>query len=161
MHRALIPTLLAVVLAACSSSSVPIEDVPDLPETTPSEVRALLAASERPVVLNVWASWCVPCRSEAPLLREAHAEHGDEVRFVGVAVEDAQRDARAFLAEFGLTGFEHYFDRPGAVPADLGARGVPLTFFFAPGGDLVDLHRGVIDEGALALGIDELRRLGG
>ncbi len=159
---------LAVILAAvgalagaCSAASVPIDDVAVLPETTPAEIGTLLASSDRPVVLNVWASWCIPCRSEAPLLRRAHQEYGDRVRFVGVDVEDAQDDARAFIAEFGLDGFEHYFDRSGAVPRELGGRGVPLTFFFAPGGDLVDLHRGVIDERALALGIDELLARGG
>jgi hypothetical protein len=93
-------------------------------------------------------------------LRAAHAEHGEAVRFIGVDVEDAQDAARSFIAEFGLDGFVHYFDQSGAVPADLGGFGVPLTFFFAPGGELTSLHRGVIDEASLALGIDELRRGG-
>jgi cytochrome c biogenesis protein CcmG/thiol:disulfide interchange protein DsbE len=119
---------------------------------------ALLAASDRPVVLNVWASWCIPCRSEAPLLRQAQAEFGNRVRFIGVDLRDQQDAARAFIAEFGLAAFEHYFDASGGVPADLGAVGVPHTFFFAPGGDLVFHHAGVIDEGALALQIDELLR---
>jgi cytochrome c biogenesis protein CcmG/thiol:disulfide interchange protein DsbE len=154
-----ISAVLALLVAACSSSSVPIDDVPELPETTPAQLTELLSESHRPVVLNVWASWCVPCRSEAPLLREAHAEHGTDVRFVGIAVEDGQRNARQFIAEFGLNGFEHYFDETGAVPAALGGRGVPLTFFVAPGGRVHHVHRGVLDERTLAFGIDELRRL--
>jgi cytochrome c biogenesis protein CcmG/thiol:disulfide interchange protein DsbE len=153
-------TVLALTAAACSSASVPVDEVPPLPETSPEEMTALLEASEQPVVLNVWASWCVPCRSEAPLLRTAHAEYGAEIRFVGVAVEDTQRDARGFIAEFGLHGLEHFFDAPGAVPASLGGRGVPLTFFVAPGGDVRAVQRGVLDERTLAFQIDELLRLG-
>jgi cytochrome c biogenesis protein CcmG/thiol:disulfide interchange protein DsbE len=151
--------LLALLAGGCSSS-IDAGDVGPLPPATPQEIRSLLAASPQPVVLNVWASWCIPCRSEAPLLREAHREAGDEVRFIGVDVRDDQDAARAFIAEFGLDGFEHFFDARGAIPADLGGLGVPLTFFFAPGGELLETHRGVIDERTLALQIDELLRLG-
>lgn len=150
----------SLLLTACSQASVSVSEVPELPETSAEDVRSLLAASERPVVLNVWASWCAPCRSEAPLLRAAQAETGDEILFIGVDVRDTQDAAREFIAEFGLGGFEHYFDATGAVPNDLAGRGVPLTFFFAPGGALVTLHSGVIDERTLALQLDELARLG-
>lgn len=159
MRRALRTVTLALAISACSQASIPIDDVARLPETTPAAVRADLAAGTQPVVLNVWASWCTPCRSEAPLLRQAHAEFGDRVRFVGIDVRDSQDGARGFIAEFGLDGFPHLFDATGAVPADLGGRGVPLTFFFAAGGDLVALHSGVIDERTLALQIDELLRI--
>jgi cytochrome c biogenesis protein CcmG/thiol:disulfide interchange protein DsbE len=158
---AVLVTTLALVGTACSSVSIPIDDVPELPPTTPDDVAAILASSERPVVLNVWASWCAPCRSEAPLFRSAHARYGDEIRFIGIAVDDGQTDARRFIAEFGLNGFEHLFDATGAVPANLGRRGVPLTFFYAPGGELLRAHSGVIDERTLALQVDELRLLGG
>ena len=56
-----------------------LEGVPPLPETTPDDVAALLEASDRPVVLNIWASWCIPCRSEAPLLERAAEEFADRV----------------------------------------------------------------------------------
>jgi thiol-disulfide isomerase/thioredoxin len=56
------------------------------------------------VVLNVWASWCPPCRSEAPALQAVSAELTDQdVQFVGVNVRDNETDARAFEQEFGLT----------------------------------------------------------
>lgn len=146
----------AIVLAGCAPASGPMVDL--LPPTTPAEILGLLEASNRPVVLNVWASWCTPCRSEAPLLRAAHRQHGDRVDFIGVAVQDSQDGARRFLAEFDLDGFDHWFDPSGAVPATLGGRGVPITFFYAPGGDLVRIHGGVIDERTLALLIDEISR---
>jgi thiol-disulfide isomerase/thioredoxin len=160
VRRPIIALAALLVLAAGCSSSADVGDVGLLPPATPAEIRSLLAESEQPVVLNVWASWCIPCRSEAPLLREAHREAGDEVRFIGIDVRDEQDAARAFIAEFGLDGFEHFFDPQGAIPADLGGFGVPLTFFFAPGGELLATHRGVIDERTLALQIDELLRLG-
>ena len=156
----LLLTALVLAASACTASSVPIDDVPPLPTTTPEEIRALLAAADQPVVLNVWASWCIPCRSEAPLLRAAAETHGDTIRFVGIDVRDTQNGARSFIAEFGLIGLEHYFDAPGAVPGDLGGRGVPITFFFGPGGTLLSTHHGVIDERTLALQIDELLRGG-
>ncbi len=147
--------LLLLLLAACSQGAGESPSAP-LPEIDPAGMRALLAGSTQPVVVNVWGSWCAPCRSEAPLLRAAQADAGDEVRFVGVAVRDSQGPAREFIDDFGLGGFEHYFDRDSRIPADLGGRGVPITFFFAPGGDLVELHNGIIDERTLALRIDEL-----
>lgn len=147
----------ALVLVACSPS-VDIADVPELPVATSPEIEAVLAASEEPVVLNVWASWCIPCRSEGPLLSRAAREFEDQVRFVGVNVRDTQDGARRFIAEFFPdTPIEHWFDGAGDVPVDLGgSRAVPLTFFYAPGGELVELHTGVLDERTLALQIDEL-----
>ena len=147
---------LMLALTSCGGTSVDVSDVPPRPPTTPAEIRRILADSDRPVVLNVWASWCGPCRSEAPLLRSAVDEHGDAVTFLGIDVRDSQDGARAFIAEFGLDGFPHLFDATGAVPDDLGGFGVPLTFFFHPGGELSLLHSGVIDERTLALQIDEL-----
>jgi thiol-disulfide isomerase/thioredoxin len=56
------------------------------------------------VVLNVWASWCPPCREEAPALQAVATELADEgVRFVGVNVRDNETDAGAFEREFGVT----------------------------------------------------------
>jgi thiol-disulfide isomerase/thioredoxin len=67
------------------------------------------------VVLNVWASWCPPCRSEAPALQAVSAELTDQdVQFVGVNVKDNETDARAFEQEFGLT-YPSIVDTTGAL----------------------------------------------
>jgi cytochrome c biogenesis protein CcmG/thiol:disulfide interchange protein DsbE len=132
----------------------------DLPTTTAEDFEAHLQALDRPAVVNVWASWCLPCRSEAPLLDRAHSEFGGEIEFIGVDVQDSQAGAKEFLAEFGLE-FAHFFDRDRAIPNFYGGLGTPITMFFAPGGDLVSIHNGVIDERTLAINIDELVRLDG
>lgn len=153
---------LALVLTACGGAgSDPPEDVADLPVTDVASFEAHLAALDRPAVVNVWASWCLPCRSEAPLLDEAYSAYGDQIEFIGVDVQDTQDDARAFLAEYGLTGFDHYFDENRSIPNHYLGYGTPITFFFAPGGELIHTHNGVIDERVLALQIDELLSLEG
>jgi cytochrome c biogenesis protein CcmG/thiol:disulfide interchange protein DsbE len=143
-----------LVLVACSNDAADTPDVP-IPETDPATFQQLLAELDRPAVVNVWASWCLPCRDEAPLLQAAHEQYGDQIEFIGLDIEDAQPAGRAFIREFGLT-FTHYFDFEGAVPAKLGGIGVPRTYFFAPGGELVTLHNGVLDEETLAIQIDQL-----
>lgn len=145
-----------LMIGACDSTEAePVDGA--LPVTSSEDFEQLLSASDSPMVVNLWASWCVPCRSEAPLLTEAHRQLGDEVRFIGVATEDAQVDAEAFVAEFSMT-FENYFDRNGEVKAWVGSVGLPTTFFVAPGGEVVSTVYGVIDERRLALEIDELVR---
>ena len=143
-----------LMLGACSDAETePVDGA--LPVTNADDFEQLLAASESPMVVNLWASWCIPCRSEAPLLTEAHRQLGEEVRFIGVATQDSQVDAEAFVAEFSMT-FENYFDRNGEVKGWIGSLGLPTTFFVAPGGEVVSTVFGIIDERSLALEIDEL-----
>ena len=143
---------LLLMLAACDSNTGEGEN---LPIVNLDEFQTMLAESERPIVVNVWASWCLPCRDEAPLLTAAHADHGEEVAFVGLAFNDNQPGARGFLAEFDLP-FPHYFDQEGVVLAEFGGIGVPRTYFFAPGGELVSTINGVLNSDTLALQIEEL-----
>ena len=154
MHRAIPLVALVLLAAACSGSDVAAEDIPELPEVSAAELSSMLANSTEPVVVNVWASWCVPCRSEAPLLQRAAS--GSGVSFIGINVRDDQAGARGFIAEFFPDApIDHFFDPSGDLPIALGGtRGVPLTFFYAPGGELVTLHTGVIDERTLALQIE-------
>ena len=150
---------LAVLTAACGNS-VDISSVSDLPEATTNGVVESIRESGRPAVVNVWASWCGPCRSEAPLLAAAASKFENEVQFIGLNVRDSQSGAKGFIVEF-LDGspITHVFDADGSVVADLGGTsGVPLTFFMTAAGDVANLHFGVIDERTLALEIDELIR---
>lgn len=154
MIRSIAAVLVIGFLATACGSTQSVGDVPELPPIDETVLNDLLDSSG-PTVLNVWASWCVPCRSEAPLLTAAHQVFGEEVTFIGVDIEDSQDGAREFIAEFGLE-FDNYFDRPGVVRATLGGVGVPITYFFASDGELVYRHNGVIDERTLSLQIDEI-----
>lgn len=127
-----------------------------MPAFDREEFAARLEESDRPAVVNVWGSWCLPCRTEAPLLAAAHERHAEEVDFVGVAVEDTRSGAEAFVDEFGLA-FPQLFDRTGEIREVMGGGvGAPITYFVAPGGRVVDTHLGVLDERRLAAGIDQL-----
>jgi cytochrome c biogenesis protein CcmG/thiol:disulfide interchange protein DsbE len=90
----------------------------------------------KPVFLYFWASWCLPCREEAPLLEAAWRKWREEgLAFVGVNMQDRQDDAAAFLAEFNLT-FPSGIDRDGKTYIDYGVYGVPEAFFIKPDGTL-------------------------
>lgn len=150
--------ILAVLVVATACAAPNPSSAEDLPSIDAVAFDAVVADLGRPAVVNIWASWCHPCRSEAPLLSAAHDQFGDRVAFIGVDVQDNQADAKEFIAEFGLD-IPHYFDRNRAIPNHYGVIGTPVTLFFDQDGVLVGTHLGVIDERALALGIDEL--LGG
>lgn len=155
--RTLVAALAIGLIAGCSQTvDVPLADPPE-PITT--EALVTLIAQEAPAVVNVWASWCLPCRSEAPLIATASAAH-PEVRFIGLNVKDIPSDAARFIA-IHLQGapMRQLSDRSGSVPIDLGgSNGVPLTFFFGRDGTLIHTHFGAIDEPTLARYLDEIAR---
>jgi cytochrome c biogenesis protein CcmG/thiol:disulfide interchange protein DsbE len=146
---------LGSVLGGCSGGGELGAAGGSLPGIDGPGIRAVLAGLERPAVVNVWASWCAPCRSEAPLLAAAHAAYSDRVEFIGIDVADTRADAARFIQEFGLD-FAHYFDPPRAVPAELGGVGIPITYFVDAAGEVVETHSGIIDERTLALMLDEI-----
>lgn len=95
-----------------------------------------------PVVVNVWASWCGPCRFEFPVLQKLAAKYGKRVAFLGVDSQDSEDAATTFLAEEPVP-YPSYSD-PGKDIADsLGAtNGLPDTAFYDRAGQLVYLKQG-------------------
>ncbi len=97
-----------------------------------------------PYVLNFWASWCLPCRKEAPVLAAAHQMYGKQLRIIGVAVQDTPTKARAFAREFGKLYFLAMDDSQGSLALNHGIFGVPETFFVTAGSIIHSKHVGPI-----------------
>ena len=101
-----------------------------------------------PVVANVWASWCGPCRFEFTHFQQAAADYGKRVAFLGVDSEDSDDAARTFLAEAPVP-YPHYTDPDSEIKEALGASlGFPDTAFYDRRGRLVYLKQGPYDDEA-------------
>jgi cytochrome c biogenesis protein CcmG/thiol:disulfide interchange protein DsbE len=91
----------------------------------------------QPVIINFWASWCIPCKEEAPLLESVWKQYRDQGLVVlGVDINDVRSEARRFARENGMS-YPLAYDGPGETTTDYGLTGVPETFFVAPSGKLV------------------------
>lgn len=108
-----------------------------------------------PLVVNVWASWCGPCRVEAPALAEVATAYGDRVQFLGVDVLDTREDARAFIEEFGWP-YPSVFDKTGSIRDRLGLLGQPATIIYDAVGGVVDTYVGAISEDQLTQQLEAL-----
>lgn len=98
-------------------------------------------------VVNVFASWCIPCRDEHPLLESLKAETG--VRLFGINHSDAPENARAFLAELGNPYDAVGADRDRRVSIDWGVYGVPETFLVDADGVITYKHVGPLTPAAI------------
>ena len=104
----------------------------------------LTRAPGAPTVVNLWASWCGPCRDELPLLQEFADAAGEQVRVIGVVSKDGEPQAASFAVDAG-TSFPSAFDGDGELMAQLGLNGLPFTMFLAADGTLVHSELGPID----------------
>jgi cytochrome c biogenesis protein CcmG/thiol:disulfide interchange protein DsbE len=103
----------------------------------------------QPMIINFWASWCGPCRDEAPVLERTHRRHGSEVLVLGVNTQDRNRDnARAFLSEYNLT-FPNGIDENSRIGINYGIFGLPETFFVAADGTLLYKHAGAVTQAVI------------
>lgn len=107
------------------------------------------------VVINIFASWCAPCREEAAALEQTWQAYQDQgVQFFGIAYKDADSKAQAFLDEFGVT-YPSALDPSNRTPRTYGVTGVPETFVVDRQGLLVHHFLGAITQDQLSQEIDK------
>jgi cytochrome c biogenesis protein CcmG/thiol:disulfide interchange protein DsbE len=105
-----------------------------------------------PTVVNLWGSWCSPCREELPLLQELADVAGDRLRVIGVISRDGEPQAASFGFDAGIE-FPSAFDGEGELMTELGLNALPYTAFLAADGTLQHSKLGPVDS------VDELRGL--
>lgn len=108
------------------------------------------------VVLNFWASWCPPCRQEAPTFERVWQAYKDrDVVFVGVDIWDTDEEAAKFLQEFGLT-YPNGPDPIGQIAIDYGLTGIPETYFITRDGMIAQKAIGIVQEETFEQAIETL-----
>jgi cytochrome c biogenesis protein CcmG/thiol:disulfide interchange protein DsbE len=108
------------------------------------------------VVVNFWASWCIPCRDEAPFLEQAWRKYREQgVMFIGIDYLDTDKEAQAFLAEFGVS-YPNGPDLGTKIAKQYHLTGVPETFFITKDGRLGDMEIGPLTEERLVQAIEKL-----
>lgn len=111
------------------------------------------------VVINFWASWCPPCRDEAPVLERVWRRYRDQgVVFIGVDYVDTEPEALAYIAEFDIT-YPNGPDLGSRAAKDYHIQGVPETFFVTKAGHIAHVHIGPLDGGTLLSWIEQLRTM--
>ncbi len=148
-------TVATLSLAACGGggdgdAGLPALELPTLDGSGTLRLDEL----EGPAVVNLWATWCAPCRRELPDFDAVAAETAGEVRFIGVNVSDRAADASAFIEELGI-GFEQYLDLDGALSAELGTATLPVTLVLDADGAIQVEHLGPLDQQGLRDAIAE------
>ena len=115
------------------------------------------AARGRPVVVNLWASWCGPCRVEMPDLADAQRRHPD-IGFLFVNQGESAEKVQAFLTRSGLALDEVWLDQGSRLGQAIRSPGLPTTVFLDAQGRQVDAHFGVLSAASLQTRVEALRR---
>jgi thiol-disulfide isomerase/thioredoxin len=143
-----------------SAGGARYERLPDLEvELLSGEIRRL-REFEAPVVLNVWATWCTPCKAELPVKLEAMERYGDQFTLLGVNLTPSEPGiptVRSYVERHALT-YPVVLDRDGRIASLIGVRGTPTTVLVDEEGKIIRRRFGAMTLGWLEGGINEARR---
>lgn len=117
-------------------------------ETLDGAGTGLDAYRGEPMVVNLWATWCPPCRREMPVLEEAQ-QRRDQIQFLFVNQGEGNRTIRKYLETEGLDLDNVLLDQRGALGRTVGSAGLPTTLFYDADGRLVDVHTGELSRASL------------
>ena len=144
-----------IALADKNRSQPTSGNAPDFSLTTfDGQTVRLSALRGKVVMINFWASWCGPCRDEAPELQRTWERYKDRgVVFLGIAYTDTERNAQAFLKEYGTT-YPNGLDLGTRISAQYHIQGVPETFIIDRDGNIVEFVMLPLTELALSTKLD-------
>lgn len=155
--------LLAYGLLSKGGASIAVGDpVPDraLPKLPGPGTGSIGEHRGEWVLVNLWASWCLPCRQEAPVLDDFYRrERGHDATVVGINVQDNRDDALAFLREHP-TGYTQLRSVGDERSSAFGSTGVPENFLVDPQGRLAWIWTGPVDESLLRENVEPLIEAG-
>ena len=110
---------------------------------------AAATARGKPLIVNFWASWCLPCREEMPVLEASWRRYRNDVLFVGVNTQErSEVGARELMNEFGLS-YPNGRDADNRINIDFGLFGLPETFFIRADGTLQYRHSGAVTQAVM------------
>lgn len=120
--------------------------VAEMPALGGEDVGSIADYRGRWVLVNFWASWCDPCRTEAPALEQFHRDHAaEDFTVLGIDQRDLTDDALDFVDEYELT-YPIYRDAEGEQAEPFGMSGLPESFLVDPKGRIAMIRRGPVDE---------------
>lgn len=110
----------------------------------------------KPVLINFFASWCLPCREEMPVLEKIVQQYGPKgVIFLGIAIDDTEEKMKDFVAKYGVT-FPVGLDKTATIQKSFGIYGIPTTYFIDKQGVINYSHSGGVTEELLQHELDKL-----
>lgn len=125
-------------------------------ESMDGETLNLADLQGKVVLVDFWASWCTPCRQEAPVLRQVYQEYADQpVEFVGVNIWDRREDAFQYIDTYNIP-YPNGIDESGSIAIDYGVRGIPEKFFIDSTGVVRRKYVGPMHAETLRAALDEL-----
>ena len=148
---------LALVLAACSGASSDGAGATQLPAVHLTDLESGKDATwptGTPLVVNLWASWCSPCRKEMPAFDRVARKVDGKVAIVGVT-DDLQRDAAVTAAQKAAVSYPLRYDEDAALMTDLGITGLPATVFVDEDGKVLGKHLGALTEDELLAQLED------